>query len=164
MSADVASCRPEASLNEAAHAMWARDCGVVPVVDVGERLVGVLTDRDVCMAAYLKGKPLRDLRVAESMTRNVVTCSPADSVEHVIRLMGDHQVRRIPVVDEGGRLAGIVSLNDLCRHLMEVTDERTRSRLTPVLMEAHASICEPRGAGSVPEIRPVPRAKRTARV
>jgi len=144
MSRQVQSCRPQTSMNEAARLMWEHDCGILPVLDDGDRAVGVLTDRDVCMAAYLSGRPLGELQVAQAMSHEVFSCRPEDTLEQVIRLMADHQVRRLPVIDARGRLVGLVSMNDLVRHLMSLTDEREHARLVTRLVEAQASICETR--------------------
>ena len=84
MSGRLETCHPWDSLNEAARLMWDGDFGWVPVVDQGERLVGVITDRDICMAAYTRGRPLRELPVAAAMCREVCCCGPDDSLEDKI--------------------------------------------------------------------------------
>ncbi len=154
MTRDVQTCRPETSMNDAAQLMWKRDCGVLPVVGADGKVVGVITDRDMCMGAYLKGKSLKDLKVGDSMTRKVFSCQASDPIEEVIRRMGDEQVRRVPVLDARGKLVGILALNDLVRRMVTISDERQRARLVPRLMEAMASICETRGA-DLPELTPV---------
>lgn len=110
---DAATCGPSDALSRAAQLMWDHDCGFVPVVDAG-RLVGVVTDRDTCMAAYTKGAPLARIRVADVMTPEPKTASPDDDLEEVQRRMAEFQVRRLPVL-EAGRLVGVVSLNDVAR-------------------------------------------------
>ena len=154
MTRDVRTCRPETSLNDAAHEMWQGNCGILPVVDADRKVVGVITDRDVCMGAYLQGMVLSDLPVGNSMSRAVFACRPSDSIEDVIRCMADHQVRRVPVVDAKGSLVGILSLSDLARHVVALVDERERARLVPRFVEALASICEPTARVQVPE--PIP--------
>ena len=160
MTGDVRTCRPETNLNDAANEMWQGDCGILPVVDDDRRVVGVITDRDVCMGAYLQGRPLGELPVRNSMSREVFACRPSDSIEDVIRCMGDHQVRRVPVTDSAGKLVGIVSLNDLARHVVGLEDQRERARLLPRLVEAQASICETRGCVDVPETVTAPQSAR----
>lgn len=160
MTRDVRTCRPETSLNDAANEMWQGDCGILPVLDDDQKVVGVITDRDVCMGAYLQGKALSDLPVRNSMSRTVFSCRPSDSIEDVIRCMADHQVRRVPVVDARGKLAGIVSLNDLARHVVSLAEERERARLVPRFVEALASICETQAGVEVPETIPAPRTVR----
>ena len=95
--------------------MWEKDCGCLPVVDVAGRVVGMITDRDICMAAYTRGTPLGGETVESAMTRGVVTCGPEDTLGEVERLMKTAQVRRIPVVDDNAKLIGIISLSDMAR-------------------------------------------------
>ncbi len=83
MTKEVRTCPPESGLNEAARIMWEHDCGCVPIVaaDRSGRLAGILTDRDVCMAAYTQGKPLAEIRASEVMSDEVVTCQPTTTLE-----------------------------------------------------------------------------------
>ena len=115
MSWPVTICRPWSTVNDAAHLMWTRDLGCVPVVDDSGALVGIVTDRDVCMAAYTRGAALPAILVEVAMSRVIVSCGPDDDVEVLLERMAQHKVRRVPVVDEGGGLVGIVSLCDLVR-------------------------------------------------
>lgn len=110
------ACRASDTLNEAARLMWEFDCGAVPVVNDEGRLVGIITDRDICMAAYTRGQTLSDSTVESVMATHVTVVAPKDTLEAIIVLMKQRQVRRIPVVDEG-HLVGIVSLADIARHL-----------------------------------------------
>lgn len=109
----VVSCAQTDSLLVAARLMWAHDVGAVPVVDGKGKVEGIVTDRDVAMAAMLEGRRLTDLRVSDTMTRHVVTCSPGEDVEDAAERMADRQVRRIPVVDAHDHLVGLLTLNDL---------------------------------------------------
>jgi CBS domain-containing protein len=113
MTSPVVCCGPSDSLDTAARLMWDHDCGIVPVVNVQRRLIGVVTDRDACMAAYTQGKRLCHLPVSTAMAYRVHTCEPNDSLESAQRKMREHQVRRLPVVDDRGFLLGMVSLADL---------------------------------------------------
>lgn len=160
MTRDVRTCSPETNLNEAAYQMWSGDCGVLPVVQPDRKVVGVITDRDACMGACLRGQSLKDMKVADAMSRTPFTCQPSDSIEDVIRCMADHQVRRVPVVDARGTLVGILSVNDLARQIVGLADERVRARLVPRFVEALASICETRTRAEVPEAIPAPRGAR----
>lgn len=130
MSREVASCLAEDTLNRAAQLMWEHDCGCVPVVGSDNTLIGILTDRDITMAAYTQGRPLTQLLVSDVMSRDVQRCSPDDALASVETRMRAAQVRRLPVVDAEGVLVGIVSLNDLA---LEASKERgTRHpELTP---------------------------------
>src|SRR5688572_10536897 len=106
-------CAPGDTLNAAAQLMWDHDCGCIPVVEGSEECAaGVITDRDICMAALHTGKALRDIRVQDVMARDLCACAPSDSVEKAEELMRSAQVRRLPVLDDG-RLVGILSLADI---------------------------------------------------
>lgn len=111
MTTDVACCAPGDSLEHAARLMWERDCGVVPVVD-GSRVVGMVTDRDCCMAAFTKGRRLDEIPVDEVMARQVKSCVPDDKLDQIERQLRQFQIRRMPVIS-AGKLVGIISLNDL---------------------------------------------------
>jgi CBS domain-containing protein len=113
MSRDVSTCRPEDTLSDAARIMWERDVGFVPVVDSNMRLCGVVTDRDGYMAAYFTGQPLTQVAVERTMSREVHTVAPETDLDEAEETMRRAQVRRIPVVAEGDRLVGVLSLNDI---------------------------------------------------
>jgi CBS domain-containing protein len=113
MSRPVETCRLQDSLNLAAQRMWDHDCGSVPVVDDNGIPLGMVTDRDICMAAYTQGKPLSAIAVSTAMSHAIYTCAPTDSVAAAEKLMAAKQVRRLPVVDKDGRLVGLLSLHDI---------------------------------------------------
>ena len=113
MTRNVRGIAPDETLGTAAQIMWENDCGAVPVVENDGRLVGIVTDRDICMAAQLQGAPLHDSRVSSAMARDVKTCSPRDTPATVQAIMQQNKIRRVPVVDDQGRLVGIVTLGDL---------------------------------------------------
>lgn len=115
MSQPVTSCYVSDNLEQAARLMWEGDCGAVPVLDCSGRTVAMLTDRDICMAAYTQGKPLSEIEVSTAMSKSLQSCSQDDSLEDAERLMMQHQIRRLPVLDREGQLLGILSLNDLAR-------------------------------------------------
>jgi CBS domain-containing protein len=101
------------TLNCAAKTMLDHAIGCLPVVDDKGVLVGVLTDRDIALAGYEIGEALWKLRVDESMRRPVHTCRAEDDIAIAARLMREHRVHRLPVVDAGGRPIGMISLDDL---------------------------------------------------
>ena len=140
---EVRSCCAEDSLNRAAQIMWDGDCGVVPVVDGEGRPVGMITDRDICMAAYTQGLPITMLRVGTSMVREVASCSPDATLETAMALMKEGQVRRLPITDGSGKLVGILSLNDLAREARR----RSGSGVAAAdLADTLGRICEDRSA------------------
>lgn len=115
MAVDVAWCEQDAPLTRAAQLMWDRDVGCVPVVDDQRRLVGMITDRDICMAALLRGRRLDEIAVHEVMARQPAFCTEREDVECAARRMASRQVRRMPVVDDGDCLLGMLSVADFAR-------------------------------------------------
>jgi CBS domain-containing protein len=113
MTRNVRGISPDDTLGTAAQIMWENDCGAVPVIEADGRLVGIVTDRDICMAAQLQGAPLHDSRVSSAMARDVKTCGPRDTPATVQAIMSQNKIRRVPVVDDQRRLIGIVTLGDL---------------------------------------------------
>ena len=110
MSTDVQTISPDATIEEAAQEMRDGDFGVVPVVE-DEELVGVITDRDIAIRAVAEGRD-SSTPVREVMSEGVVWASEDDTVEDAARIMSDHQIRRLPIVDSEEHLVGIVSLGD----------------------------------------------------
>jgi CBS domain-containing protein len=115
MTRDPAMCGPHDTLHRAAELLWERDCGVVPVVDGERRPIAVITDRDICMAAYTQGRPLGSILVSSAASRSVVVVREGDPFDVAESLWQAHRIRRLPVVDADGRLVGILSLNDVAR-------------------------------------------------
>lgn len=113
MTSPAHTCRPQDSLAHAAGLLWDHDCGMLPVVDHDGRVGATVTDRDICMGAWSRGAALDQLRVADCMSRTLFTCRPDDEVVEAAAAMIAHQVHRLPVVDAEGKLAGLLSLNDL---------------------------------------------------
>lgn len=133
MSRNLTACEPEDDVAEAARLMWEHDRGFLVVLDPHGRLAGVLTDRDVCMAAYTRGRPLYEISVGAVMSRAPRTCAPDDTLEHAARTMRDAQVHRLPVVEAGGRVVGVLSLADLVRageHFDAISMRTLRSIVT----------------------------------
>jgi len=122
MTREVATVLPADELGRAARLMEKRDCGCVAVLDDASKVAGALTDRDVCMAAMRTDSPLSRLNVGAAMSAPVCACRPDDSIAEAERQMGLHQVRRLLVVDADGRLAGILSLDDIAREACREED------------------------------------------
>jgi CBS domain-containing protein len=112
MTKDVRTCGLDSDLSAVARMMSMRDCGVIPVVDNGQ-IVGVITDRDICIAAGSKNREPSMVTVSEVMTRRVYSCPPDAEIRDALRIMREKQVRRLPVIDAKGKLCGILSLNDV---------------------------------------------------
>ncbi len=115
MSRSVRTCAPSDSLSRAAQLMWDGDCGCLPVVDEAGQVIAMITDRDVCMAAYTQGAPLEGIAVSNAMSNQVFSCRTKDTVREAENIMRRHRVRRLPVIAADGRLAGVISLNDIAR-------------------------------------------------
>ena len=109
-------CSVNDTLDRAARLMWEHDCGAIPVVDLRGHTVGMITDRDICMAAYIQGQPLHRIGVKVAGSRHVHSVAPDASVELACAIMRTHRVRRLPVIDIGGNLVGMLSLADIVRH------------------------------------------------
>lgn len=115
MTQPAITCHPDQNLTVPSELMWRHDCGAIPVVDEHNRVVGIITDRDVCMAAYTQGKLLSEIAVSTVMAKHVFTCHPDDPIEAAERLMQDRQVRRVPIVDGQTGCVGVLSMNDVVR-------------------------------------------------
>jgi CBS domain-containing protein len=113
MTRDVVCCGPDTNLAAAAKMMWDTDCGALPVLNARGEVVGMITDRDICMAAATKNKPPSDIAVWETVSGKTYTCKPSDDVQAALDIMKRERVRRLPVVDDDGVLQGIVAMNDL---------------------------------------------------
>ncbi len=120
MSGDVETCEPSTDLAAVSMMMWRRDCGIVPVVDPSRRVLGVVTDRDICMAASTRHRRPEELTAREVMSGKLFTVLPDVDVRVALDAMRTQKVRRLPVVDADGKLRGIVSLNDIVLHAQPV--------------------------------------------
>ncbi len=113
MTKNVKSCWPESSLAQAAALMWDYDFGVLPVIDDRDRVMGLITDRDIAIAAATKGRPTSEITVSEVMSGKVYACAPDEDVKSALKTMRREKVRRLPVIGYDGTLAGILSINDV---------------------------------------------------
>jgi len=135
------------TLNRAAQLMWDYDCGCVPVIsaDGDGALVGIITDRDLAMAAYTQGTPLNAIPVTTAMSRKVITCRVQDGISQAEALMRDNRVRRLPVLDKSGHLVGMLSLSDVAREAQREATAGRRAEVTEEsVSETLATLCEPR--------------------
>jgi CBS domain-containing protein len=113
MTADPACCTPETTLDQVAKMMVQNNCGEIPVVDVNDQPVGVVTDRDIVCRVVADGKNPMAHTAESCMSQPVVTVKADDTVAEVVATMEKHQIRRVPVVDERGCCAGIISQADV---------------------------------------------------
>jgi len=155
MTRQVATVRATDSTAVAARLMWDCDCGALPVLDGDGRVVAMITDRDICMAALMRDRAPSAIPVSEAMSRDLRACDADDDVSDAEGMMRAYQVRRIPVVDREQRPIGMLSLADIVR-----ATDRTRGR-------APAEVAPSEVAGTLADIcaaapreakRPAPRA------
>ena len=111
---DVRSCRPETNLAEASRLMWENDCGAMPVLEAGGKVVGMITDRDIAMAVGIRNRVPSEITVFEVKPdpRELYTCAPEDDIHTALKTMREQGVRRLPVVNSG-QLRGILCLNEI---------------------------------------------------
>ncbi|HEY8378174.1 MAG TPA: CBS domain-containing protein [Nannocystis sp.] len=138
MSRPVYTCTHDETLHTAARRMFERDCGALPVVDHEGRLIGIVTDRDMCMAAYTQRRLLSEIPVSMAMSTRVFTCRPTDTIDTAEHIMRQRRVRRVPVVDADHHPVGMLSLDDLARDAAR----RQQRDVEHAFVHTMATICE----------------------
>ena len=113
MTRNVSACRPENNLAELAEVMWNQRCGALPILDRSGKVTGIITDRDICIALGTRNIRASDVAAREVSSPGCFTCSPDNDVRDALRTMATQEVGRLPVVDEDGRLVGILSIDDI---------------------------------------------------
>jgi CBS domain-containing protein len=113
MTTNVGFCGPRTNAAAIAEILWSRDCGSIPVVDEKNRILGIVTDRDLFIALGTRNRRASDVTAEEVMTKDVATCSPDDDVKQAVGTMQARKVRRIPVVDRDRILRGMLSIYDV---------------------------------------------------
>jgi len=139
MNRKICSCKPEDTLRQAAELMWQHDIGSLVVIGGDGKALGVVTDRDLLMCAYLNGKALEHQTVSQAMSKELHSLELGKSVRDAEALMQSKQVRRLVIVDREGRAAGIISLNDLA-----LAAGSRRAVKPEEVVATLASICQPR--------------------
>lgn len=115
MNPDVKYAGTDASVADVIAIMKKNDCGVIPIVNAANKVVGMITDRDICLALGPRPLPAAEIPVTEVMSRRVYACGPSEEIPAALRTMKNKRVRRLPVIDNG-RLVGILSMDDVVRH------------------------------------------------
>src|SRR5690349_15367376 len=113
MTKSVVFCRPDTNLAAAAALMWDKNCGTLPVVGDGEKVTGMITDRDICVALGTRNKLASELRVRDVTSGHTQACHPDDEIHSALKTMREGQVRRLPVVNHAGTLEGILCLDEV---------------------------------------------------
>lgn len=142
MSKPATTCLRNEALSSAAQKMWDQDCGALPVVDDAGRLVGMITDRDICMSAWSHGRTLDAIQVDEAMAKQVFSVKAEEDIERTEALMADKQIHRLPVTDAGGKPIGMIAMTDILREAAR-PGTRIKDQVTRVL-QTLAEIVKPR--------------------
>jgi CBS domain-containing protein len=143
MTSEVQYCTPETNLAVAALQMFAGDCGTLPVVEKDGKVIGMITDRDICMAVATRRQDIADIKVGEVPTGHVQSCAPEIEVRDALKIFEKARVRRLPVVGEDGNLRGILSMSDIVLKAGEESGKKGVSNAE--LVDALKTICTPYG-------------------
>lgn len=144
MTANAKACTLTDNLADAARLMWEADCGILPVVAEGGKVVGLITDRDICMAGMTKGRNESNIAVEDVISGKVFTCKPEDDIQSALNTIRDNKVRRLPVVTTDGKLAGMLSMNDVILKAAEVGDKKATGLSYSDVVNTYKSICQHR--------------------
>jgi CBS domain-containing protein len=112
----AASCSREMNLGAAVEILWNRNCGILPVVDAEQKVIGVITDRDVCIALGTRNRLPGEITVGELASGKLCACRPQDDIRSALALIAEAKVRRLPVLTADGKLEGILSMDDIVSH------------------------------------------------
>ncbi|MGH9928300.1 MAG: CBS domain-containing protein [Pyrinomonadaceae bacterium] len=128
------------SLADAAKSMWDNDCGVLPIIKDGRKVVGMITDRDICMGTAMKDRNPSGISVEEVMSGMVYAATADEDIEQALQTMREHKVRRLPVVNPEGELAGILSINDI---VLKARGRNGKARINYAdVVETYQAICQ----------------------
>jgi CBS domain-containing protein len=141
-----ATCRQETNLAAVATLMWDHDCGFVPVVGPSGTVVGVITDRDICIATATRRLLTEHISAAQTMTHPIRACLPTDAIGDVLAAMKKSRIRRLVVIDGDGLLQGVISMNDIV-----LASGRTGAPSAKDIVSALAAICAHRTLAPVEE-------------
>jgi CBS domain-containing protein len=149
MNPKVTTCSPETTLEDAALLMWHGDCGTVAVIDDSGAAIGIITDRDICMAVAFQHKTPGDIMVRDVMSRHLFTCQPDNDIMSALKTMSFEKVRRLPVTNGTGQVQGIIAIEDLIAR----AERGRRGIQTPELsyddtMMTLKAVCRPQGTAS----------------
>lgn len=128
------------SLADAAQMMWENDCGVLPIVK-DQKVVGMITDRDICMATAMRDRNPSGIAVEEVMTGQVYAVTPEDNIDQALQQMQEHQIRRLPVINAEDEVEGILSMNDILLSAKEAGDEAGGSIDYGEVVKTYQAIC-----------------------
>jgi CBS domain-containing protein len=144
MTPNAKACTLTDSLAHAARLMWDADCGIIPVVAEGGKVVGLITDRDICMAGMTKGRNESNIAVEDVISGKVFGCKPEDDIHIALNTMQENKVRRLPVVGDDGKLEGMLSMNDVVLKAKEASDKKAPELSYADVVNTYMSICQHR--------------------
>lgn len=144
MTTNAKACTPTDTAAHAASLMWAADCGIIPVVTNGGKVVGVITDRDICMAAMTKERNEANIAVKDVISGNVYACRAENDIHDALKTMREKKVRRLPVVSTEGKLVGMLSMNDVVLKAQEATEKKKAELSFTDVVNTYKAICEHR--------------------
>lgn len=116
MTPSAVCCKPNTNVGAAVELLWSHNCGMLPVVGTDNKLLGIVTDRDICIAMGTRNRLPGNLTVGEIAITHVFTCKPDDEIHEAIGTMAEKQVRRLPVINEQGMPEGVLSMDDIITH------------------------------------------------
>jgi CBS domain-containing protein len=141
MTCETKFCDLNESLAEAALTMWTADCGVLPVLKDGKEIVGLITDRDICMAMAMRDRNAAAVSAEEVVSGAIYSVTPEDDIHKALEIMRQHKVRRLPVVNSEGELKGILSLNDVVLRAKEAKDTEAPELTYDDVVDTYKAIC-----------------------
>jgi CBS domain-containing protein len=144
MSAYVTSCGPNATLVAAAGVMRGYNCSTLPVIDGGGKVIGMITDRDICLAVSKKDHDVSRIKVSEVISGKVYACAPADDVKDALKTMRKKKAPGLPVVNGAGVLKGILSIDDILLHARKARGKKSRKLSYKDAARTFQAICKPR--------------------
>ena len=116
MTTNAITCSPNTNLATAAGLMWDNDCGLLTVTDDDGKVLGLITDRDICIAVATRHRLAAEILVSEVISGQVWACAPQDGIQNLLQIMRHARVRRLPVISDDGTLQGVVSISDIVLH------------------------------------------------
>ena len=144
MTGSPKACTLTDNLAQVARLMWEADCGIVPVVAEGGRVVGLITDRDICMASMTKGRNVSNIVVEDVVSGKVFNCKPNDDIHIALETMRENKVRRLPVIAADGTLLGMLSMNDVMLRAEDTRDKKAPEVSYGDVVNTYKSICQHR--------------------
>ena len=149
MTKTPAYCGPETNLAAAVEILWNKNCGILPIVDSSQKLVGLVTDRDLCVALGTRNRLPSEISVKDVTSGKVAACKPDDDLRKALATMAEAKVRRLPVIDAAGKLQGILSMDDVVLRTETGGIKRDAEPSAEDVVNTLKSVCarQPRQAG-----------------